>query len=82
MLTSTVTSKGQTTLPRRLREALGLKPRDRILYELADGRAVLRPLKGDVFGLRGSVRPRQRPEDFRAARRTVQRKVARAAAKK
>ncbi|MBM3858283.1 MAG: AbrB family transcriptional regulator [Verrucomicrobia bacterium] len=81
MLTSTLTSKGQTTLPRRIREALGLHPRDRILYELADGKAVLRPLKGDVLGLRGSVRPRQRPEDFTEARRSVQRKVAQAAAK-
>ena len=79
MLTSTLTSKGQTTLPRRIREALGLQARDRILYELADGKAVLRPLKGNVLALRGSVRPRQCPEDFAAARRSVQRKVAEAA---
>jgi len=81
MFISTLTSKGQTTLPRQIREALGLRAHDRILYELADGKAVLRPLKGNVLGLRGSVRRRQYPEDLAATRRSVQRKVAEAAAK-
>lgn len=45
MQESTVTIKGQTTLPRQIREALGLKPGDRIRYLLLDGGEVriLRP---------------------------------------
>ena len=37
MIESAVTTKGQTTLPRRVREELGLQPGDRIRYILADG---------------------------------------------
>lgn len=34
---ATVTSKGQITLPKRLRERLGLKQGSRIRFRLADG---------------------------------------------
>ncbi len=37
MIESTVTSKGQTTLPRPVRERLGLQPGDRIRYIFSDG---------------------------------------------
>lgn len=36
MQESTVTSRGQTTLPRQVRDALGLKPGDRIRYLVLD----------------------------------------------
>jgi AbrB family looped-hinge helix DNA binding protein len=32
MLSSTVTKNGQTTIPRQIREALGIKPGDRLVY--------------------------------------------------
>ena len=37
MLESAITTKGQTTLPRRVREQLGLQPGDRIRYILSEG---------------------------------------------
>jgi antitoxin PrlF len=40
---STLTSKGQTTIPRDIRRLLGLKKNDRILYEVADGKVVIKP---------------------------------------
>jgi len=36
MQESTITSRGQTTLPRAVREALGLRPGDRVRYLLLD----------------------------------------------
>ena len=43
MAFSTVTSKGQTTIPREIREAVGLKVGDRIHFTvLADGTIVVR----------------------------------------
>jgi AbrB family looped-hinge helix DNA binding protein len=33
--TSTLTAKGQTTVPREIRDHLGLKPGDKIDYEIA-----------------------------------------------
>ena len=34
---STLTTRGQTTLPRAVRQALGLKPGDKLRYVLLDG---------------------------------------------
>lgn len=40
---STLTSKGQTTIPGEIRKLLGLKENDRILYEVEDGRVAIKP---------------------------------------
>ncbi len=42
MITSKLTSKAQTTLPRPVRLALGLKQGDEIAYEIEKDRVVLR----------------------------------------
>ncbi len=51
MITSQLTAKSQTTIPRAVRSELGLKPGDAIAYELSDGRAVLTkaPKAPDMF---------------------------------
>lgn len=36
-----VTSKGQVTIPKKVREELGLRDGDRVLFRVVDGRAVL-----------------------------------------
>ena len=38
----TVTSKGQITLPKAVRDALGLRPGTEVEFDVSDGRAVLR----------------------------------------
>ena len=44
MATSTLTSEGQVTIPKEIRDHLGLKEGDRLAIELDDqGRVVLRP---------------------------------------
>lgn len=52
---ATMTSKGQVTLPKSVREALGLKQGDRVLFRVLDGRAVLAKVE-DFLDLAGSVR--------------------------
>jgi AbrB family looped-hinge helix DNA binding protein len=57
-----MTSKGQVTIPRRLREHLGLKPGSDIEFELAeDGRVFLKtrelPPESRFARLRGSAGP-------------------------
>lgn len=61
MQESTVTVKGQTTLPRDVRAALGLSSGDRVRYVILDGE--VRILKArSVKELRGVLaRPDQRP---------------------
>ena len=40
--TSKLSSKGQVTIPIEIRERLSLEPGDTVIYEVEDGRAVLR----------------------------------------
>ena len=52
MLDSAITSKGQTTLPKRVREALGVVPGDRVRYIILDHEVRLVPVRplSDLFG--------------------------------
>jgi bifunctional DNA-binding transcriptional regulator/antitoxin component of YhaV-PrlF toxin-antitoxin module len=53
MSTSTLTDKGQTTVPQEIREALKVKPRQRLTWSLrGDGTVVVRsqPSALDLFG--------------------------------
>jgi AbrB family looped-hinge helix DNA binding protein len=61
MQESTVTTKGQTTLPRDVRAALGLKSGDKVRYVVLDGEVRLlkaRPV-ADIEGL--LARPDKQP---------------------
>jgi antitoxin PrlF len=79
---ATITSKGQMTLPKPIRESLGLKPTDRVVLVMEDDHAILYPLRGTILDAAGSVKipSGKRPLDFRAVRREVQRRVAKRAA--
>jgi antitoxin PrlF len=39
---TTMTSKGQVTVPKRMRDAIGLKPGSRVTFELEDGHILLK----------------------------------------
>ena len=41
VIVSKLTSKSQTTIPQPIRAALGLRPGDKLSYEIVDGRVVL-----------------------------------------
>jgi len=58
---SAITVKGQATIPKVIRDHLGLKPGDRVKFFIhPDGTVVLLP-KRPVWTLRGIVTPRHRP---------------------
>jgi antitoxin PrlF len=42
MLTSTLSSKGQVTIPKEIRDALDIKPGDTVAYEVRNGVVMLR----------------------------------------
>ena len=54
--TATVSSKGQLTIPKPVREALGLKAGEKVLFTLREGKAELEPLSGDIQRWRGALR--------------------------
>jgi antitoxin PrlF len=69
-----MTTKGQVTIPRRLREHLGLKPGSDVDFELAeDGRVFLRtrnPLPESRFArLQGSAGPGMTTDEIMALTR-------------
>lgn len=76
-MATTVTSKGQVTVPKIVRDYLGLKTGSAVTFErLASGDIVLRPAKPgkkrreSVFGkLRGRATVRMKTEDIMALTR-------------
>jgi antitoxin PrlF len=51
---ATLSSKGQTVIPKAIRERLGLKPGDTLDFVLQDdGDVIIRPALGDVRRLKG-----------------------------
>jgi AbrB family looped-hinge helix DNA binding protein len=42
-----ISSKGQLVIPKKIREALGIKPRQKILLKLVDDHAEIEPLPDD-----------------------------------
>jgi antitoxin PrlF len=56
MASATLTSKGQITIPKSIREALGLRVGDRLAFRVVDdGRVMVEPETIDLRSLRGSV---------------------------
>jgi AbrB family looped-hinge helix DNA binding protein len=78
MPTSTLTSKGQITLPKRVRERLGLRPGDRVDFEIEDGGGVrLRASGVDVHSLRGMLhRPGRKAVTLDRIREAIRRGAA------
>lgn len=82
MTHSTLTSKGQTTLPARIREALHIKAGDRILYEIKGDAVVIRAHPG-AMAVFGSLKPApdKAKVPFKEARRAAREEWVEEAAK-
>lgn len=80
MPSATVTSKGQVTIPRKVREALRVRPGDRIDFVLGeDGEVRVRAAEVDVSELRGLLRrPGRRPVTLEAMEEAIARRGERA----
>jgi AbrB family looped-hinge helix DNA binding protein len=76
---TTVTQKGQVTIPLAVRKQLGIKPRDKVRFEVEGDIVRLRRATSPILAGYGSVKPRRRPEDFRAVREEVEQAIAAAA---
>jgi AbrB family looped-hinge helix DNA binding protein len=56
-MAATVTSKGQVTIPKRVRDQLGLKAGSRVEFVLGKGHALIAPAgRSDADALAGSLR--------------------------
>ncbi len=61
MPTATVTSKGQITIPKAVREELGLTEGDRVAFRvLEDGSVIVEPETVDLLDLKGVLKPKRK----------------------
>ena len=73
---TTVTQKGQVTIPSELRKALNINPKDKVAFRLDDGEVRLRHVGSQLLAGYGAVEPMTRPEDFRRIRKEVEEEIA------
>jgi antitoxin PrlF len=76
VLESSLTQKGQVTIPAVIRSRLGLKPRDRVAFVVEGDEVRLRAVGSRILAGYGAVPPIQRPEDFGAVRERFEQAVA------
>ena len=65
-LITTMTQRGQVTVPAEVRRLLGLKPRDKVAFEIDDGNVRLAPVTYTLESVFGSVRPPTKSAEFKA----------------
>jgi len=72
MAVATLTSKGQITLPKEIREQLQLQPGDRVEFLVGpDGRITVWPVTSDVTTLKGLIPKPKQPVTLEAMRAAI-----------
>ncbi len=76
-----LTSKGQVTVPKEVRKALNLKPSEKLIIVVEGNQAVIKPLKGNILDIGGSIRisDKEKPIDFHKVREEVKKRIAKKA---
>jgi antitoxin PrlF len=75
MSTSTLTSKGQTTIPKDIRERLKLHPGDRLEFVIdEDGRVLVLPATIDASELAGMLKAPARPVSVETMNRAIRKR--------
>ena len=79
-----ISAKGQVTIPKVVRKAMDLKSADRVIIVMEDGQAVIKPIRGTLMDIGGSIAipEGEKPIDFKQVRESVRKKLAQRVAKK
>ncbi|HVT45459.1 MAG TPA: AbrB/MazE/SpoVT family DNA-binding domain-containing protein [Thermoanaerobaculia bacterium] len=78
MPSTTMTSKGQVTIPKEIREHLGVDTGDRLSFEIRDGGdVVVEPETIDLRSLRSVLRKPPKPVSLGAMERAIRRGASR-----
>jgi antitoxin PrlF len=70
-IVTTVTQRGQVTIPAEVRRLLGLHPHSKVTFEIDNEEVRLASVPFTLETAYGSVKPLNRPEDFDAVSRTA-----------
>ena len=74
---TSVTEKGQVTIPQEIRRIMGLKPRDKVRFEVEGDVVKISRASSKLMQWFGSVTPMNKPEDFQKIRAEFEKEVAR-----
>lgn len=81
--TLTLTSRGQITIPKKIRKALNLETNDKITVMVKDNMVILRPIKGNILDIGASIKipDGEKPINFKKVREQVIDNISRSAEK-
>jgi len=74
---SVLTKKSQVTVPKQIREVMGIGPGDQVRFKIEEDRVCLEPIVSDVVQYYGAVKPKKKPEDFKKVRASTEKAVGR-----
>ena len=75
-MSSILTKKSQITIPRKIREFLGLKPGERVAFIVEGDVVKIAPLKSKLEENFGKIKSLKKPEDFKKIRDFVEKEIA------
>lgn len=68
-LITTISEKGQVTIPIAIRDLLGLEPFDKLVFTVEKEKIVAEAMKPNILALYGSVKPKnKKPVDLKKLR--------------
>lgn len=62
---SSVSPKGQVTIPAEIRRQLGVRPRDHVVFRMVDGVVQIEPERATLESIYGAVPPLTTPRTWR-----------------
>ncbi len=75
MVVTTLTKKGQVTIPKPILDRLGVRTGEKVLFVIRGEEVVLKVIRGNILDLKGSVKASAHPENFEVVRRAVKKAV-------
>lgn len=75
---ATLTSKGQITIPKEVRDALHLAQNDKVAIVVEEGVAVIKPIKGKILDIGASIKisAKKKPINFKRVRKETMKRIA------
>lgn len=70
-IVTTITKKGQVTIPIEIRHMLGFKAKDKVAFRIDGNDVRLASAKYNLESAFGAVKPLNRPEDFKKIKQKV-----------
>ena len=70
MTLARMSTRGRVTIPKKIRESLGIKPGDTVAFIATEGALLIQPIRNSLGDQQGSVEA-EGPQDFNKVREEV-----------